>query len=328
MEFRRVHFIKTRIIRPICPVVFALVIFILVLVGSQQFPLHMFNSIFPQTTTPQPNVVTSLNGVRTSLLKEDGHLVVPNIVHFVWFGEYESMQFHHWLSITSAYKHIKPKQILFHCDHEPIGIWWKKLKATIPILKIIHREAPQQVYNHDILKVDHKSNVASIEILQEYGGIYLETDVIALKQFEPLRRYNFTMGIEYHGNPGRLNNGIIIANKNAAFLKIWHATYQTFNKREWDEHSSILPYRLQFEYPHLIHVEEKTLNYPGGKQLELIYEKIYDWRHNYAIHLWHRLHQFEHGPGTIKKMNNTFGQITRLVYFGSSKLLLKETGKH
>merc|ERR1711976_965454 len=139
----------------------------------------------------------------------------------------------------------------------------------------------------------------------DYGGIYLDTDVIALKSFDYLRRFNFTMGIEYHGDPGRLNNGVIVSTKESQFLLLWYETYKNFSKREWDYHDSIIPYRLQFEYPDFIHVEENTINYPSGKKLELIYEEMYDWSRNYAMHLWYRLHQVDHNPRDIRGMNST-----------------------
>ena len=167
----------------------------------------------------------------------------------------------------------------------------------------------------------HKADVASMQILLEEGGIFLDLDVLVVKSFDPLRMYNFTMGIEYFGTPGRLNNGIVLARPNASFLHKWIESYKDFSKSEWDVHSSQVPYNLQFQYPFMIHVEEKYLNYPSGKDIELIYEDIYDWSHNYALRLWSKIHDLEHGPHAIRTMNTTFGEVARLVYYGSSKLL-------
>ena len=81
-----------------------------------------------------------------------------------------------------------------------------------------------------------------------------------------------------------------------------------------------LPTILQFQHPFLIHVEERTLNYPSGPDRHLIYERLYDWRQNYAMHLWYRLHEFDHNPNDIKSMNTTFGEIARLIFYNSSHL--------
>ena len=104
-------------------------------------------------------------------------------------------------------------------------------------------------------------------------------------------------------------------------LHFRYDTYKNFTKREWDFHDSIIPYYLQYHYPDLIHIEEKTINYPSGERLDLIYDQVYDWSDNYCIHLWYRLHSFDHTPNDIKKMNTTFGQLARLIYYGSPDII-------
>ena len=274
----------------------------------------------PSANPRIPSLVTSPTGVKTSLLERSDHVIVPNIVHYVWFGEYEPLKFHHFLSIRSAYRFIKPEKILFHCDHRPTGKWWDTALHSVPSLEIVKHKPPTEIFGNEVILAEHKSDIARMEILMKHGGIYLDTDVIVLKSFTPLRRYRYTMGLEYHGNPGRLNNGVIIATKDAEFLRLWYDTYRDFTKREWDYHDSAVPYKLQYEYPKLIHVEEKTLNWPSGRNLSLIYDQLYDWKDNYAMHLWYRLHELEHNPHDIREMNTTFGEISRLVYYGSPEI--------
>ena len=265
--------------------------------------------------------VTSSDGLVTSMLKPSNTFVVPNVVHYVWFhGEGEPLTFHHYLALLSVKKFIKPIKIMFHCDYEPVHQYWKKVKATFRELEVVHRSPPTSIFGHEVARAEHRADFARLEILKEYGGIYLDTDVIAVRSFDPLRKYEFTMGVEYHGKPGRLNNGVILSTTGARFLQKWHDSYRDFSKREWDTHSCIRPYELMWEHPRLIHVEDRSINYPGGKQLDLIYELLYDWRGNYAVHLWQCLYDFHHGPEQIKKMNTTFGALARLVYYGSHQL--------
>ena len=284
------------------------------------------------TVTPGSDIVTDPDGRVTSLLQPEMDPVVPNVVHYIWFGQYENLKFHHYLSIKSAFLNIKPEKVVFHCDHQPIGSWWKNIRKQVQnthnsnhtckwVLEIKHLEPPSEIFGNTLTRAEHKSDIARMSILYEQGGIYLDLDVIVLKSFDPLRHYNYTMGIEYHGYPGRLNNGIIIAREGATFIKYWRETYHNFRKSEWDEHDTQVPYELQFQFPYLIHVEEKTLNYPSGKELDLIYERRYDWSNNYAMHLWSRLHDMEHGPAAIKTMNTTFGEITRFIHYGDPRLI-------
>ncbi len=52
----------------------------------------------------------------------------------------------------------------------------------------------------------------------EYGGIYLDYDVIVLQPMDELRLYDITLGKE---KPPKFIAGIIVANRDAPFLKLW-----------------------------------------------------------------------------------------------------------
>lgn len=149
------------------------------------------------------NGLISPDGRITSLLKKSEKFLVPNIVHFVWFSFDERLKFHQMISIRSAYLFIKPDMIILHCDNEPTGYWWKYVKNLIKTLIIRKITPPKIVLGKRLVKVEHQSDIARIQILQQYGGIYLDFDVIVLKSFDDLRYYNYTMGLEYFGNPGK-----------------------------------------------------------------------------------------------------------------------------
>ena len=106
------------------------------------------------------------------------------------------------------------------------------------------------------------------------------------------------------------------------FLYFRYDSYKNFTKREQDFHASIIPYYLQYHYPDLIHIEEKSINYPSGERLDLIYDKVYEWSDNYCIRVWSSLYNFEHTPNDIKKMHSTFGQVARRIYYGKPDTIL------
>ena len=74
----------------------------------------------------------------------------------------------------------------------------------------------------------------------EYGGIYLDHDVILVKSMDPLRRYDVTLGREM---PSLLANGVILARSNAQFLRIWLQTYRNYDSKSWSGHSTHIPHR-------------------------------------------------------------------------------------
>ena len=92
-------------------------------------------------------------------LAEDGN-VVPNIVHFIWFGENKNMSFINYVSILSAHKIQKPEKIMLHCNHLPVGPWWEKIWKEVP-LTIMHREPPEEVHGQKLLHMYHKGRYRS-----------------------------------------------------------------------------------------------------------------------------------------------------------------------
>jgi Glycosyltransferase sugar-binding region containing DXD motif len=64
-------------------------------------------------------------------------------------------------------------------------------------LKIMHRQPPKYVFGQKISHVFHQGDVAKLEILLEYGGIYLDYDVIVVNSLDPLRQYSATYGEEH-----------------------------------------------------------------------------------------------------------------------------------
>lgn len=62
-------------------------------------------------------------------------------------------------------------------------------------MKIVHRKPPAYVHNQRLLHMYHRGDIAKMEVLIEYGGIYLDYDVIVVNSMDPLRRYDATLGI-------------------------------------------------------------------------------------------------------------------------------------
>ena len=74
--------------------------------------------------------------------------------------------------------------------------------------------------------------------------------------------------------------------------------------------------------PHLLHVEEKSIVRPNWAELPMLYQKHYDWRDNYCIHLY--LSERYHLPTTIWELNKydcTVGEVMRYVYHGKPDLV-------
>ena len=72
-----------------------------------------------------------------------------------------------------------------------------------------------------------------------YISIFTDTDAFALRSFEPLLHFDFTLAFDNIVNPDltapkRLNNGVLISSPNATFLKVWTEEYKHFNPNSFD----------------------------------------------------------------------------------------------
>ena len=72
----------------------------------------------------------------------------------------------------------------------------------------MHRDPPVRIHGQHISHVYHQGDVAKIEILLEYGGIYLDYDVIVVNSLDPVRRYDATLGKPLTCRPVYLLNAL------------------------------------------------------------------------------------------------------------------------
>ena len=91
--------------------------------------------------------------------------MVPNVVHYVWFGS-QSMTFFHFLSFMSAVKFIKPCLILIHGPSVPYGIYWDYFLSVYSNVIHVKRSRPTAIAGNKLAFVRHGSDVMRIEALQ------------------------------------------------------------------------------------------------------------------------------------------------------------------
>ena len=233
------------------------------------------------------------------------------------------MKFSQMLAVLSAYRHIKPDAIYFHTNNTPTGEYWDLLNK-LTNLKVLNRTLPEKVYGVKTKKAVYEtsdSNLDRVLLLQEYGGIYLDMDVMVVKSFDDLRKNQCTLGLEKEGT---VCGGIIICAKDSTFLALWVNYFLDDHRPDkWAYNSGKIPSMLAKRYPHLVHIEKHSLHRPNWQELNKIWgSDKHDWRNNYAIHTWIRLSKkAKPTPENIKRMNSTYGEIARLVYYGSTNML-------
>jgi hypothetical protein len=120
--------------------------------------------------------------------------MIPAVAHFVWIGR--RVSFVHWIAAASAAKRGDFSDVVFHhldsleasaAAHrlaEENGVTLAKLDA-IPLLEAVD---PRLVELYRELEAPAaRSNVLRVALLMQRGGVYLDTDTVTLRSFQPLR---------------------------------------------------------------------------------------------------------------------------------------------
>lgn len=98
------------------------------------------------------------------------------------------------------------------------------------------------IHNYSLLLPVH---LVSNFLWSDYGGIYLDSDVLLLKSLDPLRTYPLTLG-RVDGSRTEIANGIILAKSGTDFLRLWALTYATYSHQsQYDYYSVRVPALLQ-----------------------------------------------------------------------------------
>ena len=122
---------------------------------------------------------------------------IPNIVHYIWFStENKDLQYHHMLSILSADRLLQADQIYFHTNKEPIGPYWNQVRHLVTV---IHREPTRILFGKPVKRPKYEtsdSDVARVETIFQYGGIYSDLDVFFLRPMKEILHHKCVLGLE------------------------------------------------------------------------------------------------------------------------------------
>src|SRR5689334_5599746 len=90
----------------------------------------------------------------------------------------------HYLAVRAAAEINRPEAVLMHCAYVPSGRWWDEAK---PFMTVVPAIAPTVAESGLALTHPaHRADLLRLEVLQQYGGIYLDADVLCVQPFGPL----------------------------------------------------------------------------------------------------------------------------------------------
>ncbi|CAL5872196.1 uncharacterized protein PFLUO_LOCUS6455 [Penicillium psychrofluorescens] len=257
---------------------------------------------------------------------------IPKVLNFIWLNR-RDLSFISYLSIRAALVSLQPDRLnLHHTGLNEDNEWLRKLRANLTLVHHdLNQEYPKQVEENWHLA--HVSDVMRLEMIKRDGGIYFDMDIIALQPFDNLLHSPKDVVLGHEGrNRGGLCNGILLGRKGAAFLDRWTASYSTFDVREWNTHSVVLPVQWSLAFPEEVcTLSPQVFFWPSwGDGIEYMHRPLTDsqargfektlashngsmYPHQLAYHAWHQVTpQLDNlTPEIIKTQNTRFNMLVR-----------------
>jgi mannosyltransferase OCH1-like enzyme len=194
--------------------------------------------------------------------------LIPKIIHYCWFGK------------------NKKSDIFYKCLDS-----WKKFCPDYKIIEWNETNSNQFVntfYKNALRKKKYAfaADYIRVKVLHEYGGIYLDTDMLLVKNIDNLLKYNFFAGYEA---VARVNYALFGGIQTNHFLKQMISYY---NENNFDE----------FNPPIITHTFKELVKKDNLKDNEILFDPEYfypltfknrenDYRpfitkNTFAVHLW------------------------------------------
>ncbi len=195
--------------------------------------------------------------------------MIPNRFHFVFGLQRQTPPLHlvHYLCLQSCLEVNRPDALYFYYHYEPQGRYWDLIREKLILVKIPrvpfidrYRYRDRRVARY---KYAHASDFVRLEKLVAHGGVYADMDTLFVNPIpQALYEKNFVLGHEGE-IPDPLTkqlrpsvcNAFILAERDAAFGKIWLEKLQGAFDGTWSHHSTLLPCELAAQHPDLVHLE-------------------------------------------------------------------------
>lgn len=105
--------------------------------------------------------------------------------------------FMQYLCMMSALRVLKPEIIYFHHVYEPSGWYWEQWKKAVSEsgttrLELVKQRDVTEVFGNPVEHFAHKADVLRLEVLRDYGGVYLDVDVLVIKGESSTELFSFS----------------------------------------------------------------------------------------------------------------------------------------
>jgi len=156
----------------------------------------------------------------------------PFFVHFIKTDP--KWEFYEYVAVRSAVKFIKPDVVFVVTMGEmEANCWWNRTMA-LPLVKHVMIPAGSDVWvknirGKNVVERAHLCDFMKQMLLYEFGGIFMDTDAIAVRSFDHLKNNQVTLATDF-SCPSCVVNGLMVSQRHSCFMcRFTQLGYQKFD---------------------------------------------------------------------------------------------------
>jgi hypothetical protein len=129
------------------------------------------------------------------------------------------------LAVRAAVQVEAWERVIVHWNRIPAGERCRQIREMTEVLPIAR---PTTIIGNAVTWPQHQADVVRLHALRRWGGVYLDTDALIVAPLGELLAFpGVTIGAQTNGG---ICNGIILAGREAAFMRLWLAHYSLFRE--------------------------------------------------------------------------------------------------
>ncbi|PHH84029.1 hypothetical protein CDD83_2618 [Cordyceps sp. RAO-2017] len=194
-----------------------------------------------------------LAALQEAVAQRTQRATIPNYVHHVFILEDPEadfpFEFADFLSAYSGWLHLRPDKIFLHTNANERQIGrardgsagkWTKLLFGLPRLVVSPVVMPTHAANGlELNHVAHKSDMVRARVVRDHGGMYIDFDVIVLRDMAALRRTGFA-AVTGREIRHEVNSGTFMSRRRSRFISEWAERMPQVYDGGWLTHSNML----------------------------------------------------------------------------------------
>ncbi len=167
------------------------------------------------------------------------------------------MDFLFYLSVLSSLHILNLQSVFIHGETPPIGNYWEIISQD-PRVHYIFRARSGVIFTHDTYGITHEADVASADVIIQYGGMHVDVDLVFVRPLPPsFWRYDAIASPSQAVNdpyPVIINYGVFMSRPQSAFWRRVQESQKDYRGHDWNWNAARLLYKIYERNPAILNL--------------------------------------------------------------------------